>query len=139
MGSKFIKVHKYSFQFVSKQVCNGERGMYMEGFLVGKVCMFPKTNQNDYLCYMFFWGNYLFLYLIHVIEVMNVELLFTYVNFIDIFINEIHFQLSCRFFQNIFSYDSYVSLISWIYVNCSFLVNFIHVIIISPIWPIAFV
>ncbi len=60
MGSKFIKVHKYSFQFVSKYVCNGERGMYMEGFLVGKVCMFPKTNQNDYLCYMFFWGNYLF-------------------------------------------------------------------------------
>lgn len=36
-------------------------------------------------------------------------------------------------------YDSCVSLISWIYVNCSFLVNFIHLIIISPIWPIAFV
>lgn len=36
-------------------------------------------------------------------------------------------------------YDSCVSLISRIYVNCSFLVNFIHVIIISPIWPIALV
>jgi len=66
--------------------------------------MFPKTNQNDYLCYLFSFGNYLFSYLIHVIEVMNVEFLFTYVNFVDIFINEIHFQLSCRFFHNIFIY-----------------------------------